>query len=113
MYLNHTVRGWLVFGRFVFLGCILGLLTNLEAQVAAPARVRVIKKIACVPAGADCSSIPALSYRGVKIGFIGDTQLPAFCYQITITNFSDFTIEQIQVTDDKLDLNACNFPNLL
>src|ERR1043166_1355597 len=76
--------------------------------------LRVTKKIACVPPGADCGSVPNASYRGIKTGFKTDTQLPGFCYKITITNGSaTATVTDIQVTDDQLDLSTCGFPTTL
>jgi hypothetical protein len=49
----------------------------------------------------------------MKTGFKTPTQLPGFCYQITISNATDFTVFGIQVTDDHLDLSTCNFPDSL
>jgi hypothetical protein len=70
-------------------------------RVEAPPCINVTKEIACFigtnAQGADVCS----TFSHFAIGVQGDTQDPAFCYRITVTNCADVALTNVTVIDDK------------
>jgi hypothetical protein len=78
----------------------------------------VYKQVICVQSGGTCEPFnPDLntqkSATGLKLA--DNSQCPAFCYRITVTNNSEAGIEirNLQVSDPDLVLSGCNLPATL
>jgi hypothetical protein len=71
-------------------------------------KICVTREIACLLPGDVCVGF-AKAASGVK----NDTSCPAFCYRITVRNCGPVDLVNVTVTDDQLDLSACDFPTRL
>src|SRR6516225_6883636 len=56
----------------------------------------VTKEIACFLGSTNCGA-----FGKFAIGVQGDTQNPAFCYRISVTNCGNCTLTNVTVIDDK------------
>jgi len=69
--------------------------------VQCPPCINVTKEIACfVGTNAQGAEVCG-TYSKFAIGVQGDTQNPAFCYRITVTNCADVALTNVTVIDDK------------
>ena len=63
--------------------------------------INVTKEIACF-IGTNAQGVDICgTYSKLAIGVQGDTQNPAFCYRITVTNCADVPLTNVTVIDDK------------
>jgi hypothetical protein len=81
---------------------------SVDVSCTSTPKVEIIKKVACFDAP-DCQ----LPFGDVAYGVKTDTQCPAFCYQLTITNSGPVVVTDVVVTDPNLDLSGCTFPTSL
>jgi hypothetical protein len=80
--------------------------------VQCPPCIDVTKEIACFlgtnAQGADICG----TYSKFAVGVQGDTQNPAFCYRITVTNCADVPLTNVTVIDDKYGNLTAHFPGI-
>src|SRR5262249_35154398 len=67
----------------------------------------VSKEVACLLPGNNCSPFAKLA-RGLR----SDTQIPAFCYSVTVRNCGLTVLTNLLVVDDQLPGISTNFPSI-
>ncbi len=80
---------------------------NNNCVVDCPPCIQVTKTVACLLPGTNCGT-----FGKIATGMKGDSQIPAFCYSITVSNCGLVTLTNVTVNDSQLG-SLTNFPTSL